>query len=664
MTLHRFVLASTGCCSPGRQPSTRITNIIREIPIFSQRFEPPQGGMACTHAIHADRVKIHCNSGYPAMVIPEYSSNVSDSHQRADGSRPTQARKVALLPGRYCCGWAPRRLDYVLPLDQARKGQESEADDLRNSPSLKSKSSASHDFIHSAKPKSPVAMGERRSSSKPRLAGIPHSGRTRKKKQVKVLNLGTRNVRTLLDNTKADRPERRTALVAKTKANSQSMVAGIPSFGADIAPLNGHQIPPRPETNEVPEGINDRLMSLQFPLENKKSVMLISAYAPTMTNPKDIKDNFYEELDALIAAVPQSEKLFILGDFRARLFTTHDLTLTNTLIRLLTCNKTTWIDPSSRYWHLIDYVIPRKRDVQDVRVTRVMCGADCWTDHRLIVSKCKLCILPKRRPQSQKSAKRLNVSKLKNSNIAQEFARDLDDRLPYTPQDEQDSSEEQWTAFREVVYSTALEHLGPATRKHQDWFNENDGEIQALLLKKYRAMRTVNTKRFYDALKTVYGPQSAESSPLLTADGTQQLTEKKQILDRDLDNPPTEEVRKAVNQLSCGKAPGSDAIPVEVYKAGGPALMQKLTELFQSMWSEGKVSQQLKDATMVHIYKRKGNRQSLLSITGKILACVLLNRLLQHLEQGHLPESQCSFQAERGTVDLTKAFDTVSRDGL
>jgi len=68
---------------------------------------------------------------------------------------------------------------------------------------------------------------------------------------------------------------------------------------------------------------------------------------------------------------------------------------------------------------------------------------------------------------------------------------------------------------------------------------------------------------------------------------------------------------------------------------------------------------------------------------------LLLNRLILHLEDGRLPESQCGFRAGRGTVDmvfaarqlqekcqeqyqdlyttfvdLTKAFDTVSREGL
>ena len=116
------------------------------------------------------------------------------------------------------------------------------------------------------------------------------------------------------------------------------------------------------------------------------------------------------------------------------------------------------------------------------------------------------------------------------------------------------------------------------------------------------------------------------------------------------------------------------------------------------MWRKEAIPQEFKDATIIHLVKRKGNHQacdnhrgiSLLSIAAKILARVLLNRLNEHLEQlGPLPESQCGFRKDRGTidmiftarqlqekcqeqnvdlymtfVDLTKAFDTVSREGL
>ena len=155
------------------------------------------------------------------------------------------------------------------------------------------------------------------------------------------------------------------------------------------------------------------------------------------------------------------------------------------------------------------------------------------------------------------------------------------------------------------------------------------------------------------------------------------------------------ETVKAIKLLSSGRAPGSDAIPAEIYKAVGPPVAEKLTELFHIMWRKETITQEFKDATIIHLNKRKGNPQvcdnhrgiSLLSIAGKVLARVLLNRLNEHLEQsGLLSESQIGFRKDIETtdmifnsrtasrkmpgteldlymtfVDLTKAFDTISR---
>ena len=96
----------------------------------------------------------------------------------------------------------------------------------------------------------------------------------------------------------------------------------------------------------------------------------------------------------------------------------------------------------------------------------------------------------------------------------------------------------------------------------------------------------------------------------------------------------------------------------------GETIRSQLTSLFQTTWNQEHLPQELRDATIVHIHKRKGNHQScdnhrgisLLSIVAKILAHVLLNHFLDRLEQGHLPESQCSFHTGRGTSDMI--FDT------
>lgn len=236
-----------------------------------------------------------------------------------------------------------------------------------------------------------------------------------------------------------------------------------------------------------------------------------------------------------------------------------------------------------------------------------------------------------------------------------------------------------------------------------------------------------NSKNFYAGLKDVYGPTSNAMAPVRSADGTL-LTERRDIIQRwsehfsqllnrssridqqaiqdmpqrpvlaSLDDPPTrEETQKAIKQLQMGKAPGPDGIPPEIFKEGGEAIVIKLTELLQQFWEEGSVPQDFKDANIIHLYKNKGDRAScdnhrgisLLSTAGKIMARVVLNRITHHLLDEVVSESQCGFRRNRGTidmifairqlqekcleqnqnlyilfVDLTKAFDTVSRKGL
>ena len=236
------------------------------------------------------------------------------------------------------------------------------------------------------------------------------------------------------------------------------------------------------------------------------------------------------------------------------------------------------------------------------------------------------------------------------------------------------------------------------------WLKNKSKEIQTYA-------DTKNSTKFYNAIKAVYGPQTSGTSPILSADGSTLFTEKEEILDRwsehfqnvlnrpctineeaidrlpqvelntSLSDPPTlKETAEAISLLSNGKAPGPDAIPAEVYKAGGHILVEKLTELFKSIWEQESVPQEFKDASIIHLYKKKGNRQScdnhrsisLLSIAGKILARIILNRLIWHLDQKELlPARQLQEKCQEQNldlyltfVDLTKAFDSVCREGL
>ncbi|KAF7251590.1 Craniofacial development protein 2 [Varanus komodoensis] len=403
------------------------------------------------------------------------------------------------------------------------------------------------------------------------------------------------------DNPSADRPERRTAPVARELARFYINIAALcetrlanegqltetgggytffwcghssdecRESGVGFAVKN-HLVP---ILASLPKGVNDRLMTMHLPLPRGKQATLISAYAPTMTNSDEVKDKFYEDLDALLSSVKRTGRLILLGDFNARTCAAHDLIITNTIFRLPTRKKTSWMYPRSKHWHLIDYVIVRRKDRQDVRVTKTMPSADCWTDHRLIISKLSLHIKPKRRPQGNKTVmKKINVGKLRNPNAAASLAEDLDNQLSELQLEE--NAEKDWKCFRDIVHSSALKVLGPSHRKQQDWFDENDEEIKALLAEKHHlhrahqndplstvkkntfnnARRTVQSKlrkmqdswlsakadeiqkfadrndakRFCEALRSLYGPQPSGSSPLLDSDGATLITEKTLIL--------------------------------------------------------------------------------------------------------------------------------------
>ena len=68
-----------------------------------------------------------------------------------------------------------------------------------------------------------------------------------------------------------------------------------------------------------PKGVNDCLMMMRIPFSNRqKFITIVSAHVPTMTNPDEVKDKFYEDLNAIITTVPSTDKVIILGDFNAR----------------------------------------------------------------------------------------------------------------------------------------------------------------------------------------------------------------------------------------------------------------------------------------------------------------------------------------------------------
>nr|VZI46913.1 unnamed protein product [Spirometra erinaceieuropaei] len=272
----------------------------------------------------------------------------------------------------------------------------------------------------------------------------------------------------------------------------------------------------------LPQGTNDRLVSLPLHLQGGNFTTIVSVYVPPMTSPEETRNKSYEELHALLTLESKANKLTVYGDFNnsvdknraawrgvlgphgldgvndngllfLRTCAEHRLILTNTFFCLPEREEATWMHPRSRHGHLLDFFLFRRRDKRDVLVTKAIPGADGRTDHRIVISKMRIRLQPRRRPQGKRLPGKLNIALLCLLIHHLSFRNELVQRLASFPVavaaaaiEENASVENRWCQLRDTVQSTALTVLGRARCHNQDWFDENDAVISSLLAEKNR----------------------------------------------------------------------------------------------------------------------------------------------------------------------------------
>ena len=220
------------------------------------------------------------------------------------------------------------------------------------------------------------------------------------------------------------------------------------------------------------------------------------------------------------------------------------------------------------------------------------------------------------------------------------------------------------------------------------WMENNWWARKAAQIQSYANINV--TMNFYEVLKGFYGPSRFSLHPVRSTDGVliknkeliikrwaeylQNLLSKVHTTDPGflddlptlpiipkLDDPPSfDKVEKAVLSLKDSKTAGLDNIPAEVIKYGGCALHRRLHNFIFDCWSTKCLPPQWKNTNFILVYKQKGDRAecgnscgiSLLSVAGKVLAKIMLTRLLEHVVDFVLPESQCGLRRGCSTIDM------------
>lgn len=85
----------------------------------------------------------------------------------------------------------------------------------------------------------------------------------------------------------------------------------------------------------------------------------------------------------------------------------------------------------SQHCYLLDYVIVRQRDVKDVQQTRVIWGANYWTDHQMVLTRLLMTVRPPTR-RRQTPVKSINIAVLADPERRQELQQVISEQVEET----------------------------------------------------------------------------------------------------------------------------------------------------------------------------------------------------------------------------------------
>lgn len=137
-------------------------------------------------------------------------------------------------------------------------------------------------------------------------------------------------------------------------------------------------------------------------------------------------------------------------------------------------HKVTWVSPNGHVQNQIDHVLIEERHkscIVDIKSRR---GAECGTDHFLVMVKVrqKLC---KENREKQKVKPKADLSKLANRDTKREFKLKLSNRFQAleTEEETENSIEVKWKEIKETIRKTTEEVIGYCKRSksRKPWIN-------------------------------------------------------------------------------------------------------------------------------------------------------------------------------------------------
>ena len=147
------------------------------------------------------------------------------------------------------------------------------------------------------------------------------------------------------------------------------------------------------------------------------NITVIQVYAPTSNAEEAKVERFYEDLQDLSELTTKKDVLFIVGDWNAKVGSQETpevtgefgrgiwneagqrliefcqenaLVIANTLFQQHKRRLYTWTSPEGQHQNQIDYILCSQRWRSSIQSPKTRLGADCGSDHELLITKLRL----------------------------------------------------------------------------------------------------------------------------------------------------------------------------------------------------------------------------------------------------------------------------------
>jgi hypothetical protein len=251
--------------------------------------------------------------------------------------------------------------------------------------------------------------------------------------------------------------------------------------------------------------INERIIYARF-FSKYIKLSIIQVYAPTNDASEEDKEEFYEQLQAVVDTVQKHDLLIVMGDLNAKVGDSNigfesvigghgigtrnangealldfcglnNLLVTGTIFPHKLIHKQTWTSPGGRTKNQIDHVLVTKHHRTSVMDTRAMRGADIASDHQLVRTKIKLKL--KRKQKTKENRKKFDTVKLQQPAFKTKFSLTLRNKFDVLQDYEEleDTVERKWENVEKAFNETAKEVLGYKKRGQKPWISKESWEL-------------------------------------------------------------------------------------------------------------------------------------------------------------------------------------------